>query len=107
MIRRNKLSGSTFIAAVAIVFAACGLVVAQEQPWDPNVSPLGPSTGFVNDYAGVIDVATKQQLEDKLTAFKQKTTVEIAVCSRPYDRRPRYFRLFFGSSARLEDRLEK
>ena len=79
MIRRNKLSGSTFIAAVAIVFAAYGSVVAQEQPWDPNVSPLGPSTGFVNDYAGVIDVATKQQLEDKLTAFKQKTTVEIAV----------------------------
>ena len=79
MIRRKKLSGSTFIAAVAFVLAAFGFAFGQDQPWDPNVSPLGPSTGFVNDYAGVIDAATKQQLENKLTAFKQKTTVEIAV----------------------------
>jgi uncharacterized protein len=79
MIRRKKLSGTTSIAAVAFLFAAAGFALAQEQPWDPNVSPLGPSTGFVNDYAGVVDSATKQQLEDKLTAFKQKTTVEIAV----------------------------
>src|SRR5436190_16888587 len=79
MIRRKKLSGSTFIAAVAIVFAALGLVFAQDQPWNPNVSPLPTPTGFVNDYAGVIDTATKQQLEDKLKAFKEKTTVEIAV----------------------------
>jgi uncharacterized protein len=79
MIRRKKLSGSSFIAALAFVFAAFGFSYGQDQPWDPNVSPLGPSTGFVNDYVGVIDAATKQQLEDKLTAFKQKTTVEIAV----------------------------
>lgn len=79
MIRRKKLSGSTFIAAVAIVFAACGFVFAQEQPWDPNVSPLPTPTGYVNDYAGVLDPGTKQQLEDKLKAFKEKTTVEIAV----------------------------
>ena len=79
MTRRKKLLGSTFIAAVAFLFAAVGSAIGQDQPWDPNVSPLGPSTGFVNDHAGVIDAATKQQLEDKLTAFKQKTTVEIAV----------------------------
>ena len=79
MIRRKKLTGTTFIAAVAIIFAAFGIAFAQDQPWDPNVSPLPPSTGFVNDYAGVIDGATKQSLESKLTAFKQKSTVEIAV----------------------------
>jgi uncharacterized protein len=79
MIRRKKLSNTTFIAAVAILFAAMGLAIGQDQPWDPNVSPLPTPTGFVNDYAGVVDVATKQSLESKLTAFKQKTTVEIAV----------------------------
>ena len=80
MIRRKKLSNTTFIAAVAIVFAAFGVAFAQEQqPWDPNVSPLPAPTGFVNDFAGVVDAATKQQLEDKLKAFKEKTTVELAV----------------------------
>src|SRR5436190_23034767 len=78
MIRRKKLSGSTFIAAVAIVFAAFGLVFTQDQPWDPNVSPLPTPTGYVNAYAGVIDPGTKQQLEHKLKACKEKTTVELA-----------------------------
>jgi len=38
-------------------------------------------TGFVNDYAGVIDTATKQQLETKLKSLKETTnpSVEIAV----------------------------
>lgn len=79
MIRRKKLSNTTFIAAVAIIFAVFGITFGQDQPWDPNVSPLPSPTGFVNDYAGVIDAATKQQLEDKLKAFKEKTTVELAV----------------------------
>jgi uncharacterized protein len=79
MIRRKKLSSTTFIAAIAFLFAAFGFAFAQDQPWDPNVSPLASPTGFVNDYAGVIDAGTKQSLEYKLKAFKEKTTVEIAV----------------------------
>jgi uncharacterized protein len=75
MTRRSKLLGYRYITAVLIVLATCFLGSAQ----DLNVSPLPPSTGFVNDYVGVIDAATKQQLEEKLAAFKQKTTVEIAV----------------------------
>jgi uncharacterized protein len=42
-------------------------------------SPLPAPTGFVNDYVGVIDGATKQQLESKLTQLKQSTSIEIAV----------------------------
>ncbi len=44
-------------------------------------SPLPPPTGFVNDYAGVIDAATKQKLENQLKQFKEKTNppVELAV----------------------------
>ena len=44
-------------------------------------SPLPDPTGFVNDYAGVIDPATKQSLEAKLKNLKETTNpqVEIAV----------------------------
>ena len=44
-------------------------------------SPLPAPTGFVNDYAGVIDGATKQKLENQLKEFKQKTNppVELAI----------------------------
>ena len=44
-------------------------------------SPLPAPTGFVNDYAGVLDANTKQNLENKLTEFKQQTnpSVEIGV----------------------------
>ena len=79
MIRRNKLSGYRCITAVLVFFAAFGVAFGQEQAWNPNVSPLPSPTGFINDYAGVVDAGTKQQLEDKLTAFKQRSTVEIAV----------------------------
>jgi uncharacterized protein len=49
--------------------------------WSLNRSPLPPPTGFVNDYAGVIDAATKQQLEEKLRNLRDTTDppVEIAV----------------------------
>jgi uncharacterized protein len=44
-------------------------------------APLPASTGFVNDFAGVMDPAVKQQLETRLKEFKEKTNpqVEIAV----------------------------
>lgn len=42
---------------------------------------LPAPTGFVNDFAGVMDPGVKQQLETRLTQFKQKTSpsVELAV----------------------------
>lgn len=48
---------------------------------DKTASPLPSPTGFVNDYAGVFDSATKQQLETKLKNLKETTnpSVEIAV----------------------------
>ena len=53
----------------------------QEPAWNPNVSPLPSPTGMVNDFAGVIDESTKQQLETRLRSFKQATNppIEIAV----------------------------
>jgi uncharacterized protein len=68
------------LAALLLNLAA--FAAAQEsQPWSQNTSPLPPPTGHVNDYAGVIDTATKQQLENRLRAFKESSEkhVEIAV----------------------------
>jgi uncharacterized protein len=51
------------------------------QLWSQNVSPLPTPTGFVNDYAGVIDDATRQQLETKLKNLRDTSnpSVEIAI----------------------------
>ncbi len=69
-----------FFAAILLV-SGISIFPQESQPWSQNTSPLPPSTGFVNDYAGVIDTATKQQLETKLTNLKETTdpSVEIAV----------------------------
>lgn len=51
------------------------------KPFSIDESPLPAPTGFVNDYAGVIDADTKQKLEARLKDFKEKTNppVELAV----------------------------
>lgn len=65
-------------AGLIYLFAANA---AFSQGFSINESPLDAPTGFVNDYAGVIDATTKQQLEQKITDFKNKTNppVELAV----------------------------
>ncbi|MEP7076923.1 MAG: TPM domain-containing protein, partial [Acidobacteriota bacterium] len=68
--------------AFLILLLAADFSVAQDsQPFSTDTSSLPAPTGFVNDYAGVIDAATKQQLEQKLKAFKERTNpqVELAV----------------------------
>src|SRR5687768_13192253 len=68
------------IAAVALIGALAAL--GQEAtPWSQNNSPLPAPTGFINDYAAVVDAATKQQLETKLKNLRDTTdpSVEIAV----------------------------
>jgi uncharacterized protein len=42
-------------------------------------SPLPPPTGFVNDYANVIDSESKARLESVLTELRHKSDVEFAV----------------------------
>ena len=71
-----------FLLATALLLLAGVAAFSQEnQPWSQNTSPLPAPTGFVNDYVGVIDAATKQQLEAKLKNLKDTTnpSVEIAV----------------------------
>ncbi|MBA2620537.1 MAG: TPM domain-containing protein [Acidobacteria bacterium] len=55
------------------VFAAPAFLRAQsDKPFSINESPLPAPTGFVNDYAGVLDEATKQQIEARIKAFSEK-----------------------------------
>lgn len=77
--KRTFLGLALFTTATLLLAALTGF--SQNQPWSQNVSPLPPPTGMVNDYAGVLDPATKQQLEQKLRTFKESTNpqVEIAV----------------------------
>ncbi len=72
---------NVLIAAATLLIAAFSAFGQESQPWSQNVSPLPSPTGFVNDYANVIDDATKLRLEAKLKEFKQKTNppVEIAI----------------------------
>jgi len=66
--------------AVLIVMLCAGAVFSQgEAPFSLDTSPLPPSTGFVNDFAGIIDAGVKLRLETRLKEFKEKTGVEIAV----------------------------
>ena len=70
------------VSTILMLFVSALAGYAQSPaPWSQNTSPLPAPTGFVNDYAGVIDPATKEELEKKITALKQSTNppVELAV----------------------------
>ena len=71
----------SFFCAAALVIVTSFAAFGQDAPWSQNTSPLPPPTGFVNDYAGVIDAGTKQRLETRLQEFRDRTNpkVEIAV----------------------------
>ncbi|HTK37340.1 MAG TPA: TPM domain-containing protein [Pyrinomonadaceae bacterium] len=71
-----------FLVAVTMLLLIAANAFSQSPtPFSINNSPLPPPTGFVNDYAGVIDPATKQQLETKIKQFRDSTnpSVELAV----------------------------
>lgn len=69
------------VAVIALLLIAASAFPQSPTPFSINNSPLPPPTGFVNDYAGVIDPATKQQLETKIKQFRDSTDphVELAV----------------------------
>jgi hypothetical protein len=48
-------------------------------PTPPVKSPLPPPKGFVNDFAGVIDIEAGSQLEARLRRLKARANIEIGV----------------------------
>ncbi len=79
---RNNLVSAQFkilLATLAIFFVVLSTSGQENEPWSINRSPLPEPTGFVNDFAGVIDETTKREIEAKLKNLKETTAVEIAV----------------------------
>ncbi len=64
-----------------VVLLSAFHILSQDAEWSINRSPLPEPTGFVNDFAGVIDAGTKAAVEAKLKELKETTnpSVEIAV----------------------------
>ena len=77
----QNLGSITLCLIVCLAAAGAFAQEASPSPWNANASPLPAPTGMVNDYAGVIDAATKEHLETKLRDFKAKTNppIELAV----------------------------
>src|SRR5437660_8718022 len=71
-------SGSSSAVHGAVV---CALLIAGAMSANAQMahSPLPAPTGYVNDYANVIDQQTKSRLETVLTNLKQRADIEIAV----------------------------
>jgi len=73
---------SCSLLAACVLFLAVGAAFSQNPAqFSINESPLAAPTGYVNDYAGVIDAAAKQQLETKIDEFKKSSNpqTELAV----------------------------
>lgn len=66
------------VAAALLLYLAASPALSQSE-WNPNASPLPSPTGPVNDYAGVIDQATKERLDKRLIEYQRSTGVELAV----------------------------
>ena len=67
-------------ALAAVCLLACASV-ARAQAF--SQSPLPPPTGFVNDFANVIDEPTQARMERVLVSLKQKADIEFAVVTVP------------------------
>lgn len=87
--RRSAAAGIRPSAWALVVTTACILLAladsrasAQTAP-APLPSPITTPTGFVNDYANVIDAQTKSRLEATLTNLKKLADIEIAVVTVP------------------------
>lgn len=71
----------SLLAAFAILLAVSAAHSQNTGQFSINESPLPAPTGYVNDYAGVIDPATKQQIEKHIDQFKKSSnpSTELAV----------------------------
>ena len=81
-LRMTRIFSKLTLLIVTLFLPTVLQVFAQtNQPFSINTSPLGMPTSPVMDYANVLDANTKQQLEQKIIAFRDSTNpkVELAV----------------------------
>ena len=69
----------TLVAAAILLCLAASPAFSQAEQWNQNASPLPTPTGPVNDFAGVMDQATIDRLNQRLTEYQRSTGVELAV----------------------------
>jgi uncharacterized protein len=74
--RRLRSGRLALLFCMACILA---LSVSVGAPAQTTHSPLPPPTGYVNDYAHVIDDGTRQQLERVLTRLDQEQQIQFAV----------------------------
>ncbi len=83
MIKRLAAAKNFRLLFFVILLSLANLEVFSQSasPFSLSESPLPAPTGFVNDYVGVLDVNTKQQLEARIKQLKEKTNppVELGV----------------------------
>src|SRR3982751_3077909 len=76
LLRHNNLK----LALLPALFAAYVLFISPVRMLCQTAqSPLPPPTGYVNDYANVIDAETKKRLETILENLKARADIEFAV----------------------------
>ena len=82
---RSRLRACSVVAiAVCALLAVAASRSSAQHSSTPLPSPIPPSpTGYVNDYANVIDPQIKSKLETILTNLKQRANIEIAVVTVP------------------------
>src|SRR5258706_13159586 len=73
MTRAIKISLTS--AAILVLLATVSLADLQ----------LPASQGLLSDFAGKLSLANKQQIETLLRSFRDRTGIEIAVVTIPYD----------------------
>lgn len=76
------LQKSFRVAALCFALLVCAVSLNAQQVAGSN-SPLPAPTGFVNDYANVLDAATKNRLEVLLQNLKRRADIEFAVVTVP------------------------
>src|SRR5215471_16194416 len=79
--KMNSLNRPRFVMFLGSCLLVCALAIGAAA--QTGHSPLPAPTGYVNDYANVIDAGTKQRLETILTNLKQRADIEIAVVTVP------------------------
>src|SRR4030095_5195083 len=75
----STASPISYASAAVIVTALLILVSCVAAYGQETSAPLPAPTGFVNDYAHVVDAQTKSRLETILTNLQQRQNIEIAV----------------------------
>src|SRR6476660_5421897 len=75
---RHKLQ-ILLITATLLLSVLAAAAQEASTPWSQNTSPLPAPTGFVNDYAGVIDPASKRQIEAKLLDLQATTSPSVEI----------------------------